>query len=194
MIVLLSIVGVLVLVVGWAEFVNWRGSRQLTHPDRGGAEVVLVLGYGNRDPAKPNALNRWRVRAALRSIDRSAPSSRLVCSGGPHEAELMARYATDECGYTGEVVVETKSRSTWQNVEFSIPFLEDADRIKVVSNPLHALKARLYVQRQRPDLAARLVRAADYRFGEWAPLKPLLTAYGLVTLAKARKSLAAMAG
>lgn len=192
MIALLSVVGVLVLVVGWAEFVNWRGSRRLTHPDRGGAEVVLVLGYRNRDPAKPNALNRWRVRAALRSIDRSAPSSRLVFSGGPHEAELMARYAKDR-GYADEVVVETKSRSTWQNVEFSLPFIEDAERIKVVSNPLHALKARLYVQRQRPDLAGRLVRAADYRFGEWAPLKPLLAAYGLVTLAKARKSLAAMA-
>jgi uncharacterized SAM-binding protein YcdF (DUF218 family) len=192
MIIVLTVVGVVVLVVGWAEVVNWRASRRLTHPDRGGAEVILVLGFHNPDPAKPNALNRWRVRAALRSIDRNAPSSRLVFSGGPHEAELMARYATSVRGFAGPVDVETKSRSTWQNVEYSIPFLEDAGRIKIVSNPLHALKARLYLQRQRPDLASRLVRAADHRFGEWAPLKPFVAAYGLLDLAKARKSLARM--
>lgn len=192
MLVLLIVVGVLVLLIGWGEALNARASRQLTYADRGGTEAVLVLGYRNPSPDRINALNRWRVRAALRSIDQNAPSSRLVFSGGPYEAELMARYAKQR-GHTGEVVEETKSRSTWQNVEFSIPFIEDAERIKVVSHPLHALKARLYVQRQRPDLAARLVRAADYRVGEWAPLKPLLAAYGLVTLAKARKSLAAMA-
>ncbi|MBM7787565.1 YdcF family protein [Tenggerimyces flavus] len=191
MIVLASVVGVLLLVVGWAEVVNGRASRQLTHPDRGGSEAVVVLGFRNPRPDRLNVVNRWRVRAALRSIDPSAPSTRLVFSGGPHEAELMARYATGQRGYAGEVVVETKSRSTWQNVEFSIPFVEDADRIKIVSQPLHALKARLYVQRQRPDLASRLVRSADYRLGEWAPLKPLLAAYGLLALAKARRSLAA---
>lgn len=194
MVIALLCVGVvLVLAVGWAEIVTWRASSQLTNPGNGGAEVIVVLGYRNPDPEKANALNRWRVRAALRSIDRTATSSRLVFSGGPHEAELMARYAKER-GYTGDFAVETQSRSTWQNVEFSLPFVEDAERIKIVSEPLHALKARLYVQRQRPDLASRLERAVDYRVGEWAPLKPLFAAYGLLDLAKARRSLAAMAG
>ena len=55
----------------------------------------------------------------------------------------------------------------------------DADRIKIVSQPAHALKARAYLRRQRPDLAQRLVRADDYRPGEWLVGKPLLAAYGL---------------
>jgi uncharacterized SAM-binding protein YcdF (DUF218 family) len=189
MTVLLCLVGVVVLVVVWAEVLHWRSSRKLTNPDRGGTEAVVVLGYRNKGNERANALNRWRVRAGLRSIDPKAPSSRLVFSGGPHEAGLMARYASGLDRFAGEVVVEEKSRTTWQNVEEVIPFLEDVERVKFVSNPLHAEKARLYLRLQRPDLASRMVRAADYRVGEWAPLKPLFAAYGLLDLAKTRRNL-----
>ncbi|MFI1461252.1 ElyC/SanA/YdcF family protein [Nocardia carnea] len=91
----------------------------------------------------------------------------------------MADYAIDVRGYRGEPVLEEKSRSTWQNVAFAIPYLEDADRIKIVSLPVHAEKARRYLAQQRPDLAHRLTRGAEYRFGEWMPLKPLVTLYAL---------------
>jgi uncharacterized SAM-binding protein YcdF (DUF218 family) len=189
--VLLCVLGLLV-VIGWAEVVHWRAARSLTRPDsRGrGTEAVVVLGYRNPDRDHINWLNRWRVRAGLRSIDRSATKTRLILSGGPYEASLMARYALKR-GYTGEVIVEDVSRTTWENVEQVIPFVEDVERIKVVSNPLHAEKARLYLRIQRPDLAERMVRAADYRPGEWAPLKPLFAAYGLLDLAKTRKNLEA---
>ena len=60
--------------------------------------------------------------------------------------------------------------------------IKDADRIAIASQPAHALKARAYVLRQRPELAQRLVRAADARFGEWAVAKPFLALYGLWTL------------
>jgi uncharacterized SAM-binding protein YcdF (DUF218 family) len=191
-VVLLSLAGVVVLVLAWAEVVHWRAVRSLTRPDHGnGTEAVVVLGYRNPDSDRINWLNRWRVRAGLRSIDRGAAKTRLVLSGGPYEAQLMARYATEQRGYTGDVVVEDVSRTTWENVEQVIPFVEDAERIKFVSNPLHAQKARLYLQILRPELAARMVRAADYRVGEWAPLKPLFALYGLRDLAKTRRNLAA---
>jgi uncharacterized SAM-binding protein YcdF (DUF218 family) len=178
------------LAVVCAEVVHWRASRQLTSPDRGGTEAVVVLGYRNADDARANSLNRWRVRAGLRSVDPAAPSSRVVFCGGSHEAEVMARYAVEGRGFTGEVVLEEKSGTTWENVANAIPLFEDAERIKFVSDPLHALKARLYLQRQRPDLACRMVRSRDYRVGEWAPLKPLFAAYGLVELTRARRRLA----
>jgi hypothetical protein len=82
------------------------------------------------------------------------------------------------------VVLEEESRTTWENVAYAVPLIEDADRIKIVSNPLHAEKARLYLHRQCPDLARRLVRAKDYRPGEWAPLKPLFAVYGLRRLVR----------
>ena len=191
MVVLYAVVGLVVLVLAWAEFVHWRAARSLTRPDDGGGtQAVVVLGYRNPDSEQINWLNRWRVRAGLRSIGRRATKTRLIFSGGPHEAGLMARYAIRR-GYTGEVVVEDVSRTTSENVEQVIPFLEDVERIKIVSNPLHAQKARLYLRIQRPDLAERLVRAADYRVGEWAPLKPLFAVYGLLDLAKTSKNLAA---
>jgi uncharacterized SAM-binding protein YcdF (DUF218 family) len=191
-VVLLAVAGLVVLVLAWAEFVHWRAARSLTRPDHGsGTEAVVVLGYRNPDRDRINWLNRWRVRAGLRSIDRGATKTRLVFSGGPYEAQLMARYATEQRGYTGDVVVEDVSRTTWENVEQVIPSVEDVERIKFVSNPLHAQKARLYLRILRPELAARMVQAADYRVGEWAPLKPLFALYGLRDLAKARRNLAA---
>lgn len=91
----------------------------------------------------------------------------------------MADYAIGARGYRGELVLEERSRSTWQNIAYALPYLEDAHRIKVVSLPVHAEKARRYLMRQRPDLAHHLARGAEYRFAEWMPLKPLVALYAL---------------
>ncbi|HEX6361145.1 YdcF family protein [Actinophytocola sp.] len=188
-----------VSVMAWSEIVHWRASRAevpAARPAR--SEAVVVLGYRNRSSERANALNRWRVRAALRSVDEALPSSVLVCSGGVtsktgavSEASLLARYAVAELGFAGHVLLEERSRSTWENVRNVIPLLENVDQVKIVSNPLHAQKARLYLRRLRPDLAGRLVRAADYRFGEAWAIKPLFALYGLRTLARARRNLVA---
>ena len=54
----------------------------------------------------------------------------------------MARYARDELGYRGTLVLEQQSRSTWENIAFAIPLVREVDRIKIVSVPPHADKAR----------------------------------------------------
>jgi len=172
--------GVALALVAWGEWENWVASRRLTHPGQDGAETIVVLGFRNRTD-RANAVNRWRVRAALRSIDPQRPTT-LVFSGGDTgggvpEARLLADYARQR-GFRGKFTLEDTSQSTWENITNVVPLIEDADRIKIVSNSTHALKARVYLARQRPDLAARVVRGADYRFGEWFPLKPLLAAYG----------------
>jgi uncharacterized SAM-binding protein YcdF (DUF218 family) len=183
--------GVACALMGWGEVAHWQASRRLLGSGGSGAEAVVVLGCRNANPHRANALNRWRVRAALRSVDPGNDGARVVFCGGSvgnadvSEAALMARYAVQERGYRGSVVLEEQSRSTWQNIRNVAPLLADAGRIKIVSNPLHGQKARLYLHRQRPDLARRLVRAADYRVGEWAVLKPLFAAYGLLTMRRA---------
>jgi hypothetical protein len=178
--------GVVSAVLLSGEFVHWRSSRRRmgTRPGESGTgEAIVVLGYRNRG-TRANAVNRWRVRAGLRSCPPWPGPSRLVLCGGAvggsvAEAELMACYARESQGYTGELITETRSRSTWENVQNAIPLIEDADRIKIVSNSLHAEKARFYLWQYRPDLAERLVPAADYRFGELILLKPVLAAVGL---------------
>ncbi|MEU0411896.1 YdcF family protein [Streptomyces griseorubiginosus] len=175
----------------WGEWLNWRWSRVLVGHRAGGSVAVVVLGFRNPGPTA-NLVNRWRVRAGLRSVaGDDGPGSRVIFSGGATggdagagvtEAQLMADYARSVLGFGGTVLLEDRSTTTWENITNVIPLLEDVDRIKIASQPAHALKARVYLRRQRPDLAERLVRADDYRTGEWMAVKPLLALYGLWTL------------
>ena len=128
-------------------------------------------------------MNRYRVRAGLRSVDRGVTETLLVMCGGPvggpvPEAELMARYARQR-GYAGPIRLDPKSATTWENIQNAIPLVEAMDSIMIVSNSMHAEKGRAYLQTLRPDLAARLRRAKDYRFGEIALLKPVAAVIGL---------------
>jgi uncharacterized SAM-binding protein YcdF (DUF218 family) len=131
------------------------------------SEAVVVLGFRNRGH-RANFVNRQRVRLGLLAREPGLGPSRLVLCGGAvgspvPEAELMARYARGKLGYTGELSLETISRSTWENIENAIPLIEDADRIKIVSNFWHTPKARRYLNQLRPDLAQRLITARSQR-------------------------------
>ncbi|GHI46886.1 MULTISPECIES: YdcF family protein [Streptomyces] len=181
----LEIAGVAAL--AWGEWLNWRWSRTLVG-NRGGAfAAVVVLGYRNPQ-ATAKSINRWRVRAGIRSSAADgAQGTYVIFSGGATssgvtEAQLMADYAKSVLEFDGTVLLEDQSATTWENITDVIPLLEDVDRIEVASQPAHALKARAYLRRQRPDLAERLVRADDYRPGEWRVVKPLWALYGLWTL------------
>ncbi|MCC3769535.1 YdcF family protein [Streptomyces sp. UNOC14_S4] len=173
--------------LAWGEWLNRRWSRALVGNGGGVSEAVVVLGYRN-PRATANFINRWRVRAGLRSITAgSARDTRVIfsggaTSGGASEAQLMADYAKSVLGFDDTVILEDRSATTWENITNVIPLLEDVDRIKIASQPAHALKARAYLRRQRPDLAERLVPADDYRPGEWMVVKPLLALHGLWTL------------
>ncbi|MFJ8673345.1 YdcF family protein [Streptomyces sp. NPDC093589] len=179
----LAIAGAVAL--AWGEWLNWRWSRALVGSRAGAAEAVVVLGYRNPQ-ATANVINRWRVRTGMRSLAADG-GTRVIFSGGATgggaaEAQLMADYAKSVLEFDGTVRLEDRSATTWENITNVIPLLEDVDRIAIASQPAHALKARAYLRRQRPDLAERLVRADDYRLGEWMVAKPLLALYGLWTL------------
>src|SRR6202042_2941556 len=96
-----------------------------------------------------------------------APSRLVLCAGAVAsvvpEADLMARYAREELGYTGPLVTETQSRPTWENIQNAIPLIEAVDHIKIVSNFWHTPKARRYLKQLRPDLAPRLITARSQR-------------------------------
>ncbi|MFJ4295591.1 YdcF family protein [Curtobacterium sp. NPDC089689] len=168
-----------------------RGHGLAAIPDAMAAGCVVVLGFANGH-SRINMINRWRARIALRSA-RGRPGTTIICSGGAvrgsmAEAELLRRHLRDDLGWSGRLVVETESRSTWENVRNVAPLLADAQWIVFASNSLHAEKARRYLRRQRPDLARRLVPGPDHRWGEMAAVKPVFAAVGVWKLARLRRS------
>ena len=167
-------VAIAAAIVSGSEWMHWRAARRYlgTRPDTGhGTHALVVLGFPARADGSTHPLQRWRCRIAARSM---TPGALVVFSGGAVkgpwvEAEVMARYAHERLGIPAESIrTETEAESTWQNIEFTIPLIEHADRIAIVSSPMHAARARRYLHLQRPDLAARLTPAADYRpFEAW---------------------------
>ncbi|ABS05061.1 protein of unknown function DUF218 [Kineococcus radiotolerans SRS30216 = ATCC BAA-149] len=137
---------------------------------RGGGEpdVVLVLGHPSRRDGTLHPVQRWRTEIAV----RSSSSALLVFSGyaparGRSEAAVMAEHARRVLGVApGRLRREEAATSTWDNIAFTLDDLAAGSRIAIASSPVHALRARRYLRRLRPDLAARLVPADDYRPGE----------------------------
>ncbi|WP_305684382.1 YdcF family protein [Microbacterium sp.] len=169
----------------WAEVAHWRSSKRMlgTKSGTGGSQAVVVLGFRNRG-STANFINRYRVRAGIRSLPRTEDGV-LVLSGGSvagdvAEAVLMETYAREVLGYTGRILLDADSRSTWQNIANCVPLIEHADTIKIVSNSPHAEVAREYLWAQRPDLAGRLVRGDEHRFGEIVPIKIAATLRALL--------------
>ncbi|WP_067898775.1 YdcF family protein [Nocardia vaccinii] len=161
-------------IVGCSEWMHWRATRRYlgTRPQTGqGTHALVVLGFPTRADGSLHPLQRWRCRIAARSM---TPGALVVFTGGAVksrwvEADVMARYAHERLGIPAESIrTEAEAESTWQNIEFTIPLIENAERITIVSSPMHAARARRYLHLQRPDLAARLTPAADYRpFEAW---------------------------
>ena len=84
-------------------------------------------------------------------------------SGHGGEAERLAAMAKDQ-----RVVIEPSARTTRENIERSIPFLEGAPRIAVATDWFHGRVAERYLREIRPDLARRLVRPSrQWWRGTW---------------------------
>lgn len=185
---LLISLGAVAGILLWGEVVHWRSTRRRmgSSPRPGRREATVVLGYKNRG-TRANYMNRYRVRAAIRSQDPANIESILVLCGGCvsgeiAEADLMAQYARRELNYTGPILTDPHSATTWENIQNAIPLIEDADAIRIVSNSLHAEKGRAYLWKQHPELAQRLVPAREYRFGEIILIKPVAALVGLKNL------------
>ncbi len=188
------------VVVLASEVVEWQASRRMlgravavggdVDLDRRHSEAIVVLGFGNTG-TRPNAVNRFRVRIALRSVNPTAARTVLICSGGGvhsvvPEARLLA-VAAREAGWHGEIVIEDGSRNTAENIDNSAPLVEGFDVVRIASNPLHALKAREYARRHHPGLAERLAPADDHRWGEALWLKPAAAVVAWAGLTRRRR-------
>jgi uncharacterized SAM-binding protein YcdF (DUF218 family) len=187
---LVALVSAALVVVAGTELLHrWASARHLPPappPDRAsGDEVVLVLGSTSAADGGLHPVQRWRTDIAVRSLH--GRDGRFVFSGGGaqagragrSEAEVMAGYAHDVHGVPWDrIALETRSRSTWENIANSLPLLEGARTVRIASAPTHAARGRRYLARQRPDLAALLAPSDDFRWGEQLRWKAASLAYG----------------
>ncbi len=183
--------GAVVLVAGalaageLSHAVASRLSLGRTRPKAGDREAIIVLGYPSAPDGRPHPLQRWRATIAARSISPEAGSTVLICTGAPDhtgrsEASVLAGLLAERGVPDSKILLEEQATSTWQNIEFCLPLISDADVVKIASNSLHAWRARRFLRRQHPGLANRLVAADDYRFGERWWLKTPLAVYEAV--------------
>lgn len=145
-----------------------------------GRTVVVVLGFRNAG-TRINAVNRWRARAGVATAEALDADLVVFSGGGPGgavEADLLAREAL-RAGLRRPTVRERTSRTTRENLAFSVDHLETATRIALVSNPLHAQRARAHLRDLRPDLADRLVAPVVVAEGLWVVALPLASLYEL---------------
>jgi uncharacterized SAM-binding protein YcdF (DUF218 family) len=177
-------IGGVVGLLGWSELVTWRASRQHVSPSAvvsaSGPKTIVVLGYPTARDGSASLVQRYRVRVALR--DYRDGDTMIFCGGVTRagvksEAAAMADYAVLKGLPANAVVLEDKSQSTSQNIEY-MRRLVGSGPVVIASNTFHARRARAHVWKQDPALARRLRRGSDYRFGELLLLKPLLAVFG----------------
>ncbi|MGD0808591.1 MAG: YdcF family protein [Acidimicrobiales bacterium] len=165
-----------------SEVLHWRASKRFLGSGHvPGRSALIVLGFPARRDGRLHPIQKWRTDIARRAF-ATLGAERIVFSGGPSrgrasEAETMAAYAVQLGVPAKSVRTENKAMSTWQNIELSLPMVEGFSRLAIVSDPLHAARGRRFVKAQRPDLAAHLVSAGEYRLFERSWLKVPTAAY-----------------
>lgn len=177
-----------------AEAAHWRAARSCSArpgPARAEPETIIVLGYPSMAGGRLHPLQRWRTDIAVRSMTPGCRTRHIFSGGahdaGPTEAQVMAGYAQARLGGAPcEIVLETRARSTVENIERSLPLLPETGAIMIASDPLHAARGRGHLVAARPDLVSRLHAAQDYRLLE-RPLLKLGTAVGEGWLALHRR-------
>lgn len=164
--------GVLAALALAPEAAHWWASRRPYGAPRTGTdhtEAIVVLGCPTHPDGSLHPLQRWRVDIAVRTMNprvRTVVFTGTTAKTGVSEASAMAAYARTR-GIPGELIVlEEEALSTWQNLQYTAPLVEHDDVLRLVSDPMHAWRARQFLARQQPALAAKLAPAVDYLPGE----------------------------
>jgi uncharacterized SAM-binding protein YcdF (DUF218 family) len=128
--------------------------------------VVVVLGVPGRN-AVLRAVQRWRVDLAMEAW-RTGRCDLVVFTGaairpGPSEASQMAALARRQGLEPAVIVLDERSRSTWENVvEASRLVTEhraEAAFVVLASDALHGARAATYWRDQHGEAGPRLVLA-----------------------------------
>lgn len=127
----------------WLNLINWR----TPHLD-----YVVVLGAGIMGK-KVTPLLAARISRGI-EIYQKNPGSKLIMSGGQGpseeipEAVAMAAYAEKLGINKNDIIIEDKSKTTQQNLQFSHALMKPNSRFCIVANSYHVYRALVLAKRQ----------------------------------------------
>ncbi|MFZ3086859.1 MAG: YdcF family protein [Methylotenera sp.] len=123
----------------------------LKHPRTPRSDAALVLGNRAYLDGALNPCLTGRVDEGLLLAQQGLVATLAMTGGRDHEdnsveAEVMAAYAKNK-GYNGPILLESRSSSTQENLEFSAPILKAANikSVIIVSEPYHLWRAEKLV-------------------------------------------------
>ncbi len=137
--------GFLVLALTLTQLGLWSSQAQSV----GGpcpVDTLLVMGAAQYDGV-PSPVFARRLDKAL-GLYRAGCAPRILVTGGNKpgdrftEGEAGARYLGEHGVPEHALLSETRSRSSFQNLSFSLPLVSD-DRLLIVTDDLHAPRTRL---------------------------------------------------
>ena len=160
----------------------------LTQPIITKSDAALILGNRTYLHGAPNPCLTGRVDKGLLLAEQEIVTT-LAMTGGRDdenfkvEGNFMAAYAKEK-GYTGRILIESRSRSTKENLEFSAPILKAANikSVIVVSEPYHLWRTEKLVA------AGHLSRDFDVSYA--AAPSTCWTAWGMLHKGALREPLA----
>jgi uncharacterized SAM-binding protein YcdF (DUF218 family) len=145
------LLGLLVGVLAYFAVTTALVARWMGKDERPRVDAIVVLGAAQYD-GRPSAIYEARLEHAV-ELWRGQVAPILVFTGGKEQGDRFteggsgARWARQRGVPAGAVLVEERSRTTYQNLAGARQLLEDRDpdrdrhRIVVVSDPFHMFRA-----------------------------------------------------
>jgi uncharacterized SAM-binding protein YcdF (DUF218 family) len=145
------LLGLLVLVLAYFAVTTALVARWMGKDERPRVDAIVVLGAAQYD-GRPSAIYEARLEHAV-ELWRGQVAPILVFTGGKEQGDRFteggsgARWARQRGVPAEAVLVEERSRTTYQNLAGAMQLLEGRDpdrdrhRIVVVSDPFHMFRA-----------------------------------------------------
>ena len=130
-------------VAGVAGYIVWIGERD----QAAAADVIIVLGAAAYD-ARPSPVFEERIRHGIDLYQRGL-AKHVIFTGGFgkgarfSESQVARRYALRHGVPARAILIETASRTTWQNLQQAAALMKSRGfkRAIIVSDPLHMARA-----------------------------------------------------
>ncbi|MEE5987662.1 YdcF family protein [Ligilactobacillus equi] len=115
-------------------------------------DYLIVLGAGLIDGRVSPVLAK-RIDKAV-ALYRKASGAKLIMSGGQGadesrpEAVAMAEYAQELGVPVTDILLESASTNTWENIRFSQQLIPKGAKVGLVTNSFHVLRALLFARKE----------------------------------------------